>query len=168
MKHTQEKVIPVSKIKTPYVLLVLFACVIIGCFPFVTIALGLSLGWVKFIQMLLFLGAGFVYSFKIQRKDPFLPTVDNQDRNSSIWLAIFTCSALAIIYFIFNRHLILMALGSASAFLLPGIGKNSWEALKDYAGTEYGVWMKPLPDTRERTFIFFGGLGNFIKQNSGV
>jgi hypothetical protein len=51
-----------------------------------------------------------------------------------------------------------MALGSASAFLLPGIVKSSWEALKDYAGTEYGVWMKPLPDTRERTFIFFGGL----------
>ncbi len=166
MEHTRENVIPVSAIKTQYVLPVLIACVIIGSIPFVTIEVGLSLGWVKLIQMLLFCGAGFVYSFKIQRRDSHLLTGNKENRNASIQLSIFIFVALAPIYYFFRPDLILMAPGSGTAFLLPGIVKSSWLELKDYAAIEYGVWTTPVPDTKEKTFIFFGGLA--LKINFSI
>ena len=60
-------------------------------------------------------------------------------------------------------NLLMLALGSACAFILPYVIASSWQAFNTFSHIEYGVWAKPVPDTREKTFIFFGGLALKIK-----
>jgi hypothetical protein len=56
-----------------------------------------------------------------------------------------------------------LATGSACAFLLPSVVNQSWLTFSTISQTDHGVWVKPLPDTQEKTFIFFGGMPVRVK-----
>ncbi len=157
MKHSHKKVLPIRAIKAKYALFILVVSCIIGCVPFLGYEIGLPLEWIKLLQMLVFFTAGFIYASKF--------TLYNASKNDEInylnftlKLCVLICLALSILYYILQPDILLIAFGSACAFLLPNIIKSSWLALKDFSELEYGVWTKPVPETQEKTFIFFGGL----------
>jgi len=143
--------------KAKYFLLVLVLSVIIGSVAFLAPLLGLPLGWVKLIQMLLFFGGGFLH-FPNIKKYHFPKEATDTGLKHALQLSFLILIALVLLYYVIDPAFLLLSLGSASAFMLAHVISSTWFVFSGIGETDYGVWNKPIPDNREKTFIFFGGI----------
>ena len=148
--------------KTKYVLLFLVLSLIAGCIPLLSLKINLPLGWLKLIQILVVGGLGLIHVKKINQYN-VQPNDEVIGLKHPLLVSSLILIALAILYYFVAPVILVMALGSASAFLLPHIINHSWITFSAVSQTDYGIWNTPLPDTREKTFIFFGGLPVKIK-----
>ncbi len=148
--------------KTKYVLLFLILSLVAGCISLLSLKVNFSIGWLKLIQLLAFCGLGLLYVKKISEHNE---DIENEriGIKHPIQVSVLILIVLASLYYLVSPWILLIALGSASAFLLPHIVHNSWLIFKDISQTDYGIWVKPLPEIQEKTFIFFGGLPVKIK-----
>jgi hypothetical protein len=148
---------PSKMMKAKYFLLFLVLSVIIGSIPFFATELGLSLGWLKLIQMLLFFGIGFLYVSNL-KKYYVSKDVTDIGLKHAVQLSFLILIGLVILYYVIDPAFLMLALGSASAFMLAHVISSTWLAFTAIGETDYGVWNRPIPDNREKTFIFFGGI----------
>lgn len=153
--------VPVRFNKIKFILLFLGVAIIIGCLPLLTVKLGILFGWTKLIMIILFLGEGFFYEFRIRQSSK---QADNKDiLLFTVQLTFLILLALLIVYYVISPGLVLMALGSACAFMLPFIIGRSWDVFNFISQVEYGVWSIPVSESLEKTFIYFGGLPVKVK-----
>ena len=157
LERANQETHPSKMMKAKYFLLFLLLSVIIGSISFFAPWLGLPLGWVKLIQMLLFFGIGFLHFSNIN-KYYFSEEVTDTGLKHALQLSFLILIALVILYYAIDPAFLLLSLGSASAFMLAHVISSTWFVFTDIGETDYGVWNKPIPGNREKTFIFFGGI----------
>lgn len=162
MEKTYPKARSFRMEKTKYVLLFLVFSLIAGCIPLLSLKLNVPLGWLKLFQVLAFVALGFLHVKKVSQYN-VQTDVEAIGLKHPFLVSFLILIALAILYYIISPAILLMALGSANAFLLPHIIYHSWLIFSSFSQTDYGIWSKPLPETREKTFIFFGGMPIKIK-----
>ena len=156
MEKTYQKPATSWLLKTKYIILFLVISSAFGCISLLSIQAGMPLGWMKLLQMICFCAAGILHVKKMRRNN-----FTNGGKSSvqfSIQLFVLIFLLLLVAYYIIYPDFILMALGSASAFVLPFIIAQSWISFKAFSRLEYKIWTVPVPDTYEKTFIFFGGV----------
>jgi hypothetical protein len=157
IERNNQETHPPKMMKAKYFLLSLVLSLIIGSIPFFAAELGLTLGWLKLIQLLLFLGIGFLCFSKLAQ-EYFLEDIPGVALKNAAQLSVLILIALAVLYYFIDSKFLLLALGSAAAFMVAHVISSAWFAFIGIAETGYGVWSKPIPDIREKTFIFFGGI----------
>ena len=161
MNTKYPKAPPLRMEKAKYVLLFLTLALVIGCIQLLSLKVNISLGWLRLLQMLAFFGLGWLHVRKIMQHN--IESNESIGVSHPILLSCFILVALSILYYFISPEILLTALGSACAFFLPHVLNYSWETFSEISQTEYGVWSKPLPETHEKTFIFFGGLPVRVK-----
>ena len=161
MNTKYPKAPPLRMEKAKYVLLFLTLALVIGCIQLLSLKVNISLGWLRLLQMLAFFGLGWLHVRKIMQHN--IESNESIGVSHPILLSCFILVALSILYYFISPEILLTALGSACAFFLPHILNYSWLTFSEISQTEYGVWSKPLPETQEKTFIFFGGLPVRVK-----
>ena len=147
--------------KAKYVLLFLTLALVLGCIQLLSLKFNISLGWLKLLQMFSFVALGWLHAKKLRQHN--LNSDEAIGSSHPILLSCFILIALSILYYFIRPEILLTALGSACAFFIPHIIHSSWLTFSAISQTEYGVWSAPLPDTQEKTFIFFGGLPVRVK-----
>ena len=158
MEKTYQKPASSWLLKTKYIILFLVISIALGCISLLSTQANLPLGWLKLLQMICFCAVGIFHVRKIRRYNFGLKNGGNGKPQFSILLFALIFLALLILYYLTYAEFILMALGSASAFILPFIIAQSWSTVNAFSRIEYKIWTVPVPDTFEKTFIFFGGL----------
>jgi len=158
MEKTYQKPASVWLLKTKYIILFLVISIVLGCISLLATQANMPLGWLKLLQMICFCAAGILNVKKIRRFNFALKNSGNGNLQFSILLFALIFLALLILYYVIYPEFMLMALGSASAFVLPFIISQSWTTLNAVSRIQYKIWTVPVPDTFEKTFIFFGGL----------
>ena len=156
MKTTYQKTATYWVQKTKYIILFMVISIAFGGIFLLSIQAGMPLGWMKLLQMMCFGAAGILHVKKMRRNN--FANGGNSRLQFSLQLFVLIFLLLLIAYYIIYPEFILMALGSASAFVLPFIIAESWITLNAFLGIEYKIWTVPVPDTFEKTFIFFGGV----------
>src|SRR5688572_8057656 len=154
MEKTYQKPATSWLLKTKYIILFLVISGALGCISLLSIEAGMPLGWMKLLQMISFCAAGILHVKKMGRHN-FTKNGDKSKLQFSIQLFVLVFLLLFIAYYILYPDFILMAFGSASAFVLPFIIAQSWTTLNAFSEIEYKIWTVPVPDTFEKTFIFF-------------
>lgn len=147
----------VRMIKIKYGLVFLILSLAAGCISFFSFKADFSLNWLKLAQLLAMCLLGLIHVQKIHHYN--LQTEEESiGIKHPIQVSFLILILLAVLYYFLSPDILLMAPGSACAFLLPHMIYQSWLIFSEISQTGYGVWAKPLPDTKEKTFIFFGGL----------
>ena len=157
MEKTYQKPATSWLLKTKYIILFLVISAALGCISLLSVKAGIPLGWMKFFQMICFCAAGILHVKKM-RRNYFLENDSRSELQFSIQLFVLIFLLLLVGYYLIYPDFILIALGSACAFVLPFIIAQSWITLKAFSRIEYKIWTVPVPDTFEKTFIFFGGV----------
>jgi hypothetical protein len=160
---SMEKTLPHWIVKIKHSLLFLVLSLAVGCLPLIALETAFPPGWVKLVQMLGFILLGILRLVQIKQRDFYYKNNGIADFSFSLQLSILLLIALGFFYFLINPDFVLLAVGSACAFILPHIVLQSWLSFSGIPQTEYGIWNKPVPDTREKTFIFFGGIPVRVK-----
>jgi hypothetical protein len=157
IERNNQETHPSKMIKAKYFLLFLVLSVIIGSIPFFASELRLSPGWLKLVQMLLFCSLGFLHVLNMKKYNVSKDATDIGLKHA-VQLSFLILIALVVLYYSIDPAFLLLALGSASAFMLAHVISSTWFAFTAIGETDYGVWNKPIPGNREKTFIFFGGI----------
>ncbi|HZF65306.1 MAG TPA: TssN family type VI secretion system protein [Chitinophagaceae bacterium] len=144
-------------VKFKYVAVFLLSSLAMASLLFASLHLGISEGWMKLTQMLLFSFFGYVHLRKLNKYVRFTRNSFADRMNFSIQLAILICLVLIALYLFLGHNFLLLALGSGSAFLLPFVVVEAWSAFTSKSRMEYGVWHKPVPEDQEKVYIFFTG-----------
>ena len=163
MEKTFQKPFPSKAYKVIYALLFLSAAVGLGCIPLYAGKLNISPDLAKLLQMVLFCGLGMIHARKITQYNLSPTGNDNNKLVFSAPLSLLIFVALVVLYYMMGAALLLLALGSASLFILPGIISSSWQAFNEYSQIQYKIWAVPIENTREKTFIFFSGIALKIR-----
>lgn len=158
MEKTYQESASVRWLKTRYIILLMVISIVLGCISLLAMQANIPLGWLKLLQMICFCAAGLLHVKKIRRYNFVLKNSSKGKLQFSILLFALIFLTLLILYYITYPEFMLMALGSASAFVLPFIIAQSWATLNAVSRIQYKIWTVPVPDTFEKTFIFFGGL----------
>ena len=157
MEKTYQKPATPWLLKTKYIILFLVISGVFGCVSLLSVQTGISLGWMKLLQMIGFCAVGILHVQKMGRNE-FTKNGSQSELQFSIQLFVLIFLLLVVIYYIIYPDLVLIAFGSACAFALPYMIAHSWNTLNAFSGIEYKIWTVPIPDTLEKTFIFFGGI----------
>ena len=162
VEKTFQKSPSIRLIKIKHVLLFLALSIVIAYVLYIGLEKGLSSGWIRLVQMLVFSVMGILRLAKINQNHELKNNGLIGLRFAAL-LSFLIALLLGIFYFVVSREFLLMALGSACAFLLPHIIFNSWLTFNGIAQIDFGVWNKPISSSREKTYIFFGGTPVKIK-----
>ena len=158
IEKTDQKVFASRMFKTKYALVFLALSLAAGYVPFVATKMDLSIEWIKLLQVALFCGLGMLHVKKVRQYHTSSLASQNDPLYFSGLLSFLIFIALAVLYYVLGASLILVAFGCACIFILPFIISTSWDAFNTIWQIEYGVWLKPIEDTHEKTFIYFSGI----------
>lgn len=117
----------------------------------------------KALQFLAFLGIGIAYATQYPKRLYFF-----SDRGFSggllysIFLTLVIYVLLFALYLLIDRALLLTALGSACAFLLPFIVSQAWESYDTVTENPYSLWY-PTGPVDETDVVFLNGLPIKVK-----
>ena len=136
MEKTYQKPASPWLLKTKYIILFLVISITLGCISLLSTQTNIPLGWFKLLQMICFCAAGILYVKQIRRYNFALKNGGNGKLQFSILLFALIFLALFILYYITYPEFILMALGSASAFILPFIIAQSWRTINAFSGIQ--------------------------------
>ncbi len=93
----------------------------------------------KALQVVLFFAFGILFISPKQNLVNFQSA--DKSRNRMLFVSIFLCISLSILYFFLEKDSLMMAFSSSAAFLLPFVFKLCWLFFTHIPGKEFSIWI---------------------------